>query len=139
MQLTKKVNDKRVMRSLPLWRCLNTKTPYSWFEKYVNFLTKLAYELGFISVQTTEVDEIGDSLYLIMTFTHEKGKVVRFTLLRGYQFNGGGISIRLKNKETQLQLFMTANYSLSKGLIVEDRTSVGNWFIEQVRNNWDLF
>lgn len=136
MQLTKKVNDKRVMRSLPLWRCLNTKTPYSWFEKYDRFLTELSYELGFVSVETTKVDEIGDSLYLVMTFTHKKGKVVRFTLLRGYQFSGGGISIRLENKKTQL--FMTANYSLSKGVIAEDRTSVGNWFIEQIRDNWDL-
>jgi hypothetical protein len=137
MQLTKKVNDKRVMRSLPLWKCLNTKTPYSWFEKYDGFLTALSYELGFVSVQTTSIEEIGgDNLYCVMTFTHKEGQVIRFTLLRGYQFSGGAISLRLEKKETQL--FMTASAS-TNGVIAEDRTRVGDWFIEQIRDNWKLF
>ena len=122
------------MRSLPLWKCLNTSTPFSWFEKYDRFFTALAYELGFESVETSEVGDIGDSLYMVMKFTHKEGKTFTFTLLRGYHFSGGGISLKLDNKKTHL--LMTASYS-SKGT-AEDRTSIGNWFIEQIRDNWDL-
>lgn len=125
------------MRSLPLWKCLNTSTPYSWFEKYDRFFTSLAYELSFDSVETSEVGDIGDSLYMVMTFTHKDGKVFSFTLLRGYQFGGGGVSLRLDHKKTHL--LMTAVYSLKKDRFVEDRTNIGNWFIEQIRDNWDSF
>ena len=132
--LTKKIKGKRVMRSLPVWRCVNKTTPVSWFEKYDRFLTELGYELGFTSVGTTEIEEISDSYYITMTFRHSSEKYFSFTLMRGKQFFGGGISLRLDSHQTEL--LVTAiphnNYFL------ESRTVVGNWFINQIRDHWDL-
>lgn len=132
--LTKKVKGKRVMRSLPVWRCLNKTTPFSWFEKYERFFTELSYELGFNEIEITEVEAIGDNLYFTMVFRHGDRKGFRFTLMRGKQFFGGGVSFRLDKEHTEL--LPTA--SVINGVCCESRTVIGDWFIKQIRDHWDL-
>tara|TARA_B100001287_G_C22612544_1_gene495855 strand:+ start:840 stop:1205 length:366 start_codon:yes stop_codon:yes gene_type:complete len=119
------------MRSLPVWKCLNKTTPYSWFDKYERFLTFLAYEMGFISVKVSEVDKLGTTLYMKMEFLHSEGNSFTFHLLRNRIFYGGGISL----KGSTSQVMMTATL-VNKGTMVESRTEVGNWFIEVLRENW---
>jgi hypothetical protein len=132
--LTKKIKGKRVMRSLPVWRCVNKKTPMKWFSKYEEFLTELAYELGFTSIGISEVEEISESFFITMTFRHSEGKTFMFNLMRNKDFVGGGISLKVKGVETGI--FVTA--SPSNGSLQESRTDTGNWFIEQIRDHWNL-
>jgi hypothetical protein len=133
--LTKKIKGKRVMRVLPVWRCVNKTTPFIWFEKYERFLTDLGYELGFISIEISGVQTISDSFYLTMTFRHLEGKTFMFMLMRSKQFFGGGIT--LKQDGVKTDFFMTA--TPSHGSFQESRTDIGNWFIEQIRDSWSLF
>ena len=132
-QLTKKVQGKRVMRSLPVWKCLNKTTPYSWFDKHEKFLTLLAYEMGFIKVKVSKVEELGSTLYMKMTFQHSVGNVFIFHLMRNRTFYGGGIAL----KGSTSQIMMTG-ILLNQDTMVESRTEIGNWFIEIVRENWTL-
>ena len=132
--LTKKIKGKKVMRSLPVWRCVNKTTPYSWFEKYELFLTDLSYELGFLSIGISGVESIGDSLYLTMTFRHSEGKTFTFVLMRSKEFFGGGITLKIDGSSTDLLMTPTP----SQGSFQESRTDIGNWFISQIRGHWDL-
>ena len=132
--LTKKIKGKRVMRSLPVWRCVNKTTPFSWFEKYERFLTELAYELGFLSIGISGVETIGDSFYITMTFRHSEGKTFMFMLMRGKEFFGGGITLKLDGSSTDLLMTATPSHKSFQ----ESRTLIGNWFIDQIRCHWDL-
>ena len=132
--LTKKVNNKRVMRSLPDWKCVNKTTPKGWFKKYEGFITELSFELGFTGVSSTEIEDIGDSLYMTIDLYHEEGeKVFTFHLIRGHEFIGGGVSF--KSVES-VPVLMTA--CPTPNGFVESRTDVGDWIICQIRDHWDL-
>jgi len=132
--LTKKVKGERVMRSLPVWRCVNKTTPFSWFEKHELFLTELAYELGFISIGVSGVETISDRLYITMTFRHIEGNHFIFRLMRGKEFFGGGLTLKLDGSSTDFLMTATP----SQGSFQESRTDIGNWFIEQIRDHWSL-
>lgn len=122
------------MRSLPLWNCLNKKTPLSWFGKYDRFLTELAYELGFVEITCSEVGEIGDGLHMTFEIVHKDGSKFSFTLLRAKEFAGGGIIFDQRRDKSSM--FMTVSYS--NGVGYESRTEIGDWVIEQIRDHWDL-
>lgn len=117
-----------------MWRCVNKTTPFSWFDKYERFLTELAYELGFLSIGISEVEAIGDSFYMTMTFRHKEGNTFMFLLLRGKEFFGGGITLKLEGSSTDLLMTATP----TQGSFQESRTDIGNWFIEQLRDYWSL-
>lgn len=132
--LTKKVDNKRVMRSLPDWKCVNKKTPKGWFKKYERFISELSFELGFTSVISTEIEDIGDSLYMTIDLYHKEGeKSFSFHLIRGHEFLGGGISFKSVER---VPVLMTT--CLTPNGFVESRTDVGNWIISQIRDHWDL-
>lgn len=130
--LTKRVNDKRVMRSLPLWKCLNKTTPYSWFEKHENFLSSLAKEVGFVVITSSEIESLDKGRFLHMTFTHEDGRSFKITLIRYTHFLGGGISF----KEIDEPIYITSKYHVSIGDLGESRTDIGDWFLDVLRRNW---
>lgn len=130
--LTKRVNDKRVMRSFPLWKCLNKTTPYSWFNKHENFLTSLAKEVGFVSITSSEIESLGKGRFLHMTFTHEDGQSFKVALIRNANFLGGGISF----KEIPEPIFITSKYYASIDGLGESRTDIGDWFLDVLRRNW---
>ena len=134
-QLTKKLKGKRVMRSLPVWKCLNKTTPSSWFDKYDRFFCELAYDLGFVSVTTSEVKKIGSGLHMTIEIAHSSGKVFSFTLLRAVKFAGGGIIFDQRSDKTSMLMSVSYNQD---GSMYESRTEIGNWVIEQIREHWDL-
>lgn len=128
--LTKKINDKRMMKILPDWKCVNKTTPKGWFKKYERFFTELSFELGFTDVSSTDIEDIGDSLYMTIDLYHnEVEKVFSFHLIRGHEFIGGGVSFKSS------PILMTA--CLTPNGFVESRTEVGNWFICRIRDNWN--
>jgi hypothetical protein len=133
--LTKIVNGKRVMRQLPIWKCLNKTTPMSWFDKYDRFLTELAYEMGFVGITTSEIDQINDGLHMVIKFRHQRGQEFSFTLLRTQTFLGGGMILDQRREKNSMLTTVSYNH-LGEGY--ESRTEVGDWVIGQIRDHWDL-
>lgn len=143
MNLTKIVNGKRSIKKLPRWYSCNKSTPERWFERWAKFTDDLMIELGFESLQDSDIMKFGKgkAWSRVLNFEHKEIGSIEITLERKRSQDGGLIIVRNTAIPTDGAVEVDINTVLKNPSINHNnpymsRVDVGNAIISSIRLIW---
>lgn len=133
LSLTHKIDGKRVMKVLPVWTCAYKSNREKWFDRICLFVGVLSSELGFRSETSSTQKVWGSGTYRSIHLTHiETGVEFKICILKISKSDFGCVCfIEVEDNIG----FITTKQTID-GKYYEPPTSIGNYIIETMRDNW---
>lgn len=142
-RLTHKNNGIRKMMKLPDWYSCNKSTPEIWFKRWAKFTDDLMIELGFESLQDSDIMKFGrgKAWSRVLNFEHKEIGSIEITLERKRSQDGGSIIVRNTVIPTDGAVEVEINTALNNPSINNNhpymsRVNVGNSIIDSIRYIW---
>lgn len=137
-KITKKIHNKRMMKTIEVWYGLNKSTPDAWFDRWELFISQLFEELGFSKSSCSILEKPrGKEWTKEIVFDHSLLGKTDIVLRRKRRQEAGTITLYMFGK--------TYKYDIETGINpvgyqykVMSRQDLGDKIISYIRRSWEL-